>query len=145
MKKMLLMIIVLLLCCNVTLVHAGHQDHPSALGPLPTPAQLRHQRYETIMFIHFCPNTFTGVQWGSGKEDPDVFNPTDMDCEQWVQTAKDCGFDLIIPTIKHHDGFCLWPSDYTEHSVKNSIWRDGNGDVAPARQARAEFERQKDK
>ncbi len=103
---------------------------PPPLAPLPTPAQLRHQRYETIMFIHFGPNTFTDRQWGTGKESPDDFNPTDLDCEQWVRVAKEGGFNLIIPTIKHHEGFCLWPSKYTEHSVKNSKWRGGKGDLA---------------
>ncbi len=81
------------------------------------------------MFIHFTVNNFTGKQWGDGTESPDDFNPTDLNCEQWVKLAKETGYNTICPTVKHHDGFCLWPSKYKEHSVKNSKWKNGKGDV----------------
>lgn len=104
-------------------------DAPQPLAPLPTPAQYAFQQQELQMFIHFGPNTFTGKGWGSGKESPDVFNPSALDCDQWARVAKENGFTRITMTAKHHDGFCLWPSAFTEHSVKNSKWRDGKGDV----------------
>ena len=96
---------------------------------VPSKAQYRYQQMEMVGFIHFTVNTFTDREWGFGDEDPDVFNPSSLDAEQWVLTAKEGGLKELILTAKHHDGFCLWPSEYTEHSVKNSPFRGGKGDL----------------
>lgn len=97
--------------------------------PKPTPQQLRWQQLETTAFIHFTVNTFTGKEWGDGTESPAIFNPVDFDAREMVRILKETGFKMAIITAKHHDGFCLWPSAYTEHSVKNSPWRNGKGDM----------------
>lgn len=102
---------------------------PEPIGPLPSQAQLDWQRMEMNMFLHFNMNTFTNMEWGLGGESPEQFNPTDFDARQWAQIAKNAGMRAIILTAKHHDGFCLWPSEFTEHSVKNSPWKNGKGDV----------------
>lgn len=96
---------------------------------VPSPAQLAWQRWELTAFIHFTVNTFTDREWGDGKESPDVFAPTDLDTDQWVETLRDAGFKMVMLTAKHHDGFCLWPTETTRHSVKYSSWMDGRGDV----------------
>jgi len=97
--------------------------------PRPTPAQLAWQREELSLFVHFTINTFTGREWGDGSESPQIFNPLQFDARQWARTAKECGFGSMILTAKHHDGFCLWPTSTTRHSVASSPWRGGKGDV----------------
>ena len=96
---------------------------------VPTPQQLEWQQMEFTAFLHFGMNTFTGNEWGNGKDSPALFNPSELDCEQWVKALKDGGFKMALLTAKHHDGFCLWPTATTEYSVKNSPWKDGKGDV----------------
>ena len=96
---------------------------------VPTPQQLEWQQMELTAFLHFGVNTFTGREWGDGTEGPNIFNPTALDCEQWVRTLKDAGFKMALITAKHHDGFCLWPTKTTRHSVASSHWKDGKGDV----------------
>ncbi len=97
--------------------------------PVPSPAQLLWQREELALFIHFGINTFTDREWGDGTEDPALFDPADLDTRQWARMARAAGFRTMVLTAKHHDGFCLWPTATTRHSVASSPWRDGNGDV----------------
>ena len=111
---------------------AGTATPPQPYGPLPTTRQLLWHDIEFYGFVHFTVNTFTDKEWGYGDEAEKVFNPTAFDADQIARTAKDAGMKGLVLTCKHHDGFCLWPSQYTEHSVKNSAWQDGRGDVARA-------------
>ena len=104
-------------------------DAPGNCGPVPNENQLRWQEMEYYAFVHFSLNTYTNQWWGYGNEDVNLFNPTELDCRQWARICKEAGMKGIILTAKHHCGFCLWPSAYTEYSVKNSPWRGGKGDV----------------
>jgi len=102
---------------------------PKPYGAIPSPQQVEWQKMDRNMFMHFGPNTFSGKEWGDGTETEDMFNPTAMDCHQWARCAKAAGFKGIIITAKHHDGFCLWPNPVCSHTVAQSSWKDGKGDV----------------
>ncbi len=114
--------------CGTAMVSCG-TDAPAPYGVLPSPAQVEWQKMETNMFCHFGPNTFTSAEWGTGQESADLFNPSGMDCRQWASIAKAAGMKGIIITAKHHDGFCLWPNPVSRHTVAQSSWKDGKGDV----------------
>ncbi|KAJ6849952.1 putative lysine-specific histone demethylase 1-like protein 3 [Iris pallida] len=102
---------------------------PLPIPPLPSSSQLRWQLTEMSLFLHFGTNTFTDREWGTGRADPSLFDPTSLSALQWARAAKSNGFGRLLLTAKHHDGFCLWPSDYTDYSVASSPWRDGKGDI----------------
>jgi alpha-L-fucosidase len=124
MRKILIILGAVFLMASCTKV-----TPPMPFGPVPTEDQLDWHEMEYYMFVHFTVNTFTDKEWGYGDEKESVFNPTELDCNQWAKVASEAGMKGIIITAKHHDGFCLWPSKLTEHSVKNSPWKDGKGDV----------------
>lgn len=102
---------------------------PAPYGPVPNENQMRWQKMEYYAFVHFSLNTYTDQSWGNGNEDVKLFNPEKADCRQWARICKDAGMKGIIITAKHHCGFCLWPSKYTEYSVKNAPWKNGKGDM----------------
>lgn len=102
---------------------------PQPVGPVPNENQMRWQEMEYYAFLHYSTNTYTDQEWGYGDDDPKIFNPGKLDCRQWARVCKEAGMKGIILTAKHHSGFCLWPSKYTEYSVKNSPWRGGKGDI----------------
>lgn len=113
----------------LTIQIQGQVKNPLPCGPVPSENQLRWQNMDMYAFIHYSLNTYTDQEWGGGNEDPKLFNPSNLDCKQWARVCKQAGMKGIIFTAKHHCGFCMWPSKYTEYSVKNSPWKNGKGDV----------------
>lgn len=109
--------------------YEGYLEDVRLTEIVPHKRQLEYQKIEYYGFIHFGINTYTGKEWGTGEENPSRFNPTQLDTGQWVEVAKKGGMKGLILTCKHHDGFCLWPSAYTEHSIKNSPYKNGRGDI----------------
>ncbi|MBE5776516.1 MAG: alpha-fucosidase [Clostridiales bacterium] len=101
----------------------------AAAQVVPSPRQKAFMEKPFYAFVHFSPNTYTGLEWGTGQEDPAIFNPTDLDCDEWVEAIRSAGMTGMVLTAKHHDGFCLWQTKYTDHSVKSSPWKGGKGDV----------------
>ena len=127
MIKKFLLGIILFLCS--TCPRYSQIKAPAPFGPVPTENQMKWQEMEYYAFVHFSLNTYTNQPWGYGNEDINLFNPKDLDCRQWARICKEAGMKGIIFTAKHHCGFCLWPSKYTEYSVKNAPWKNGRGDV----------------
>ena len=122
-----------IICSSLVVILAVGSLHaataPQPYGPVPSPRQLLWHELDAYGFLHFGVNTFTDKEWGYGDESERLFNPTAFDADQIARTAKEAGLRGLMLTCKHHDGFCLWPSKYTEHSVKNSSWKNGKGDV----------------
>ncbi|XP_050206178.1 alpha-L-fucosidase 1 [Mercurialis annua] len=126
----LVKVIIFLSLSSIPISHSSlKKPPPLPILPIPSARQLQWQLSSMALFLHFGTNTFTDSEWGSGQADPSVFNPIHFDPKQWVQVAKESGFNRVVLTAKHHDGFCLWQSDYTDYSVKSSSWRNGSGDV----------------
>ncbi|GAB3573686.1 hypothetical protein GCM10027578_35100 [Spirosoma luteolum] len=119
----------LIVCLLSALSAVAQPTAPKPEGPLPSANQLRWQKMEYYAFIHFSINTYTDMAWGLGSEDPKLFNPTQLDCRQWARICKEAGMTGIIFTAKHHSGFCLWPSQYTNYSIKSTPWRNGQADI----------------
>ena len=115
--------------CILAFLYAANAAPPAPLPPVPTPQQLAWQEMEYGMFCHFGINTFHNQEWTDGTKDPQTFNPTAFNARQWVKAAKEAGMKYLVVTAKHHDGFCLFPSKYTDYGVVSSPWREGKGDV----------------
>lgn len=122
-------LLLLLFCISIANFSIAQTNAPKPFGPAPTKQQMQWQQMEYYAFVHLSTNTFTDQEWGYGEDDPKIFNPSKLDCRQWVKVCKDAGMKGIIITAKHHSGFCLWPSKYTEYSIKNSPWKNGKGDI----------------
>lgn len=128
MKKSIHLLSIPVVACCLSCT-SGKVLPPELILPVPEPKQVEWQQMETYAFIHFGLNTFNDREWGYGDTDPKTFNPTNLDCEQWAQTLVKAGMKGVILTAKHHDGFCLWPFEGTEYSIKNSPWKNGKGNV----------------
>lgn len=128
MKKSIHLLSIPVVACFLSCT-SGKVLPPEPILPVPEPKQVEWQQMETYAFIHFGLNTFNDREWGYGDTDPKTFNPTNLDCEQWAQTLVKAGMKGVILTAKHHDGFCLWPFEGTDYSVKNSPWKNGQGNV----------------
>ena len=128
MKKSIHLLSIPVVACCLSCT-SGKVLPPDPILPIPEPKQVEWQQMETYAFIHFGLNTFNDREWGYGDTDPKTFNPTNLDCEQWAQTLVKAGMKGVILTAKHHDGFCLWPFEGTDYSVKNSPWKNGKGNV----------------
>ncbi len=115
--------------CTACFAGAGPKDCLTPLKPVPSAEQLEWHDMEMYAFVHFTINTFTGKEWGYGDEKPELFHPSDFDADDLVRTLADAGFKGVVLTCKHHDGFCLWPTKTTLHSVAASPWKQGKGDV----------------
>ena len=111
------------------MLYTGFEEDKRLVQVVPSARQIAYENMEFFCFIHFTVNTFTGSEWGDGTEPESIFNPTELDARQWAKTAAEGGMKGLILTCKHHDGFCLWPSKYTEHSIKNSPYKNGKGDI----------------
>ncbi len=122
-------LLVVVFSVNLFFQGLAQVETPAPYGPVPSKNQLHWQEMEYYAFVHFSVNTYTDMAWGNGNENLRIFNPTQLDCRQWARICKQAGMKDIIITAKHHSGFCLWPSKYTEYSVKNSPWKNGKGDI----------------
>ena len=109
--------------------YSGLKEDKRLIEAVPTARQIAYENMEFFCFIHFTVNTFTGSEWGDGTEPESIFNPTELDAKQWAKTAAEGGMKGLILTCKHHDGFCLWPTQLTEYCIRNTPYKDGKGDI----------------
>tara|TARA_R110002020_G_scaffold178789_3_gene371838 strand:- start:348 stop:746 length:399 start_codon:yes stop_codon:yes gene_type:complete len=119
----------LLVVLSIIFTSCEEVKAPEPYGPVPNENQMNWQEMEYYGFIHFSVNTYTDMSWGFGNEDPAIFNPENLDVRQWARIAKEAGMSGLILTAKHHSGFCLWPSEYTDYDMTASPYKDGKGDI----------------